>query len=249
VYVRLEGDHVYDTAMLALQYAGHPVVHLELRDPYDLGGQFFLWEMATAIAGYRLGINPFDQPNVEAAKVLARQKIAAYQQQGKLPEPPPALQSGEISVYTDSKPSSLSEAFKLFLRQAKPGAYIALQAYIQPSEETDASLLALRTQLRELTQMAVTTGYGPRFLHSTGQLHKGDAGLGLFIQLTSDATVDAAIPDQAGEEASSIGFGALKLAQASGDRQALIDAGRKVMRIHLGSDVLTNLARLTQALA
>jgi len=231
-----EGDNdTHDAAVQALEDAGHPVVRLRLRDLYDLGGQFFLWEMATAVAGHRLGINPFDQPDVEAAKVLARNMVAEYKEKGVLPD----VESAPLTT----------EALDKFLAQARPGDYITLQAYVQPSAEADTALAALRLRLRDRTRLATTVGYGPRFLHSTGQLHKGDAGNGLFIQLTADDPRDASIPDQAGSPGSTMTFGVLKMAQALGDRQALLDAGRRVIRFHLGDDVAGGLKRLTEAMA
>jgi glucose-6-phosphate isomerase len=230
VHVRLAGDATYDAAVQALQEAGQPVLRLDLGDLYDLGSQFFLWEMATAVASWRLGVNPFDQPDVEAAKKLARRMVAAYQEQGTLPA---------------SQPAPLSAAaLHQFLAGAQPGAYIALHAYLQPTPETEAALQALRLHLRDLYHLAVTLGYGPRFLHSTGQLHKGDAGRGLFVQLTADAAQDAPIPDQAGAPDSSISFGVLKMAQALGDGQALREAGRRVIHFHLGTDILGGLKQL-----
>jgi transaldolase/glucose-6-phosphate isomerase len=235
IYLRLDGDGAHDAAVQALQDAGQPVVRLRLRDLYDLGEQFFLWEMATAVAGYRLGINPFNQPDVEAAKVLARQAVAAYSQTGALPE---------------DEPAPLAAArFIGFLAQAQMGDYVALQAYIQPTAEADAALLALRTRLRDRLRLATTVGYGPRFLHSTGQLHKGDGGNGLFVQLTADSAPDVPIPDTAGSPDSSMTFAVLKRAQALGDKQALLDAGRRVIRFHLGHDVLASLGLLLEALA
>jgi transaldolase/glucose-6-phosphate isomerase len=242
VYLRLDdstgctpgADSSMDDAVDAIERAGHPVVRLRLRDLYDLGEQFFLWEMATAVAGYRLGINPFDQPNVEAAKVLARQMVAAYAARGALPESQAAPLTGA--------------ALRGFLDQAQAGDYIALQAYVRPTAETDAALLALRSRLRDRLKLATTVGYGPRFLHSTGQLHKGDAGNGLFIQLTADSPQDTPIPDEAGSPASAMTFGVLKTAQALGDMQALQDAGRRVIRFHLGDDVVGGLKLLADAL-
>jgi glucose-6-phosphate isomerase len=248
VYLHLRSDHSEDLSVLALEAAGHPVVRLELDDPFDLGGQFFLWEMATCIAGYRLGINPFDQPNVEAAKVLAREMVQVYKTQGRLPDLQPTLQDSGITVYGGTPAGSLRDALRKFLAQAEAGAYCSVQAYIHPGSESDAMLLELRSRLRETTRLAVTTGYGPRFLHSTGQLHKGDAGRGLFIQLTADSSQDAAIPDVAGQTTSTISFGVLKLAQALGDYQALLAAGRKVLRLHLGDDPLISLSRVTKVL-
>jgi transaldolase/glucose-6-phosphate isomerase len=248
VYLRLEGDETHDGAVRDLEEAGHPVIWLHLEDLYDLGGQFFLWEMATAVAGSRLGINPFDQPNVEAAKVVARQMVAAYQENGSLPEFTPKVQGSGIRVYGEVQANSPGEALKNFLDKAQPGAYLALQAYVQPTGETDQALLDLRTWLRKRSRLATTVGYGPRFLHSTGQLHKGDAGKGLFIQFTSDTPDDAEIPDKAGASASSITFGVLKMAQAMGDRQALLDNGRQVIRFHLGTDVVGGLQYLAETL-
>ena len=247
-YLRLSDDHTYDEALLAFESAGYPVVRLELKDVYDLGAQIFLWEMATAVAGYRLGINPFDQPNVESAKVGAREMVATFLKHGALPELTPALVSDGIQIYGDLQADTIEATLKKFLAKRVEGGYIAVQAYVQPTVESNASLLDLRSRLRAITRMAVTTGYGPRFLHSTGQLHKGDAGNGLFIQLTSHELQDAPIPDNAGKPESSMTFGVLKIAQALGDRQALLDAGREVITFDLGEDVLTHLARLSQAL-
>ena len=244
VYMRLEGDDTYDGEMAELERAGHPLVRLSLHDLYDLGGQLFLWEMAIAVAGYRLGINPFDQPNVEAAKVLARQITAEYREKGSLPDEKPALTGGDISVYGEIAGGTPGEALVGFLGKAHAGAYIALQAYVQPTAETDEALQALRTRLRDRFRLATTVGYGPRFLHSTGQLHKGDAGRGVFVQFTADDPRDVGIPDEAGSPASSMTFGVLKAAQAIGDRQALVNSGRKVIRFHLGKDIVGTLKRL-----
>ncbi len=252
VYLRLEGDSTHDAKAEALRQAGHPVVQLNLRDLYDIGGEIFRWEMATIIAGRRLGINPFDQPNVELAKVLARQMVSAYQKEGKLPDQTPTLRVNGVAVYSDIAATSLDEALGKFLAQANSGrshtvvGYVALQAYVQPTPETEAALQKLRTKIQTGLRLATTVGYGPRFLHSTGQLHKGDAGNGLFIQFTSDSVQDAPIPDEAGEPKSSMTFGVLKMAQALGDRQALIDAGRRVIRFHLGKNVVEGLQRLAE---
>ncbi|MCC7129448.1 MAG: bifunctional transaldolase/phosoglucose isomerase [Anaerolineae bacterium] len=248
VYLRLADEHDFDVPVLALEFAGHPVVRLDMKDLYDLGGQFFLWEFAIAVAGQRLGIQPFDQPNVEAAKVQARNMVEAYKQSGALPSLTPLLQEQGISIYGESTGKTLQEVASDFLGGAQPGSYIALQAYLPPSSACDASLLALRTELRQRTRLAVTTGYGPRFLHSTGQLHKGDAGHGLFIQITHQADEDTPIPDEAGKTDSSLSFGVLELAQALGDRQALLDNRRKVLRFHLNEDIQIGLTHLIQAL-
>jgi len=246
VYLRLEGDETYDEAIHVLVQAEQPVVYLHLRDLYDLGGEFFLWEIAIALAGRRIGINPFDQPGVEAAKSLAREMVAAYQKDGRLLDLVPTLQANGITVYADDSAESLTEALNTFLSLGRPGDYIALQAYVQPAEQTTTALQHLRILLRDTLALATTSGYGPRFLHSTGQLHKGDAGNGLFIQFTGDPAQDAPIPDKAGASASSITFGVLIKAQSLGDRQALLNARppRRVIRFHLGKDVVGGLERL-----
>ena len=246
-YLRLDGDATYDEKVEALWQAGHPVVQLNLRDLYDIGGEFFRWEMATIVASRRIKINPFDQPNVESAKILARQMVAAYQKEGKLPELTPTLHVNGVAVYSDMAATNINEALTKFLAQAQAGrSYVALQAYVQPTPETDAALQKLRTKIQTRLRVATTVGYGPRFLHSTGQLHKGDAGNGLFIQFTSDPMQDAAIPDEAGAPKSSMTFGVLKLAQALGDRQALLEAKRRVIRFHFSKNVVNELQKLSE---
>ena len=228
-----------DRALAALEAAGHPVIRMNVENTADLGALFFIWELATAVAGYRLGINAFDQPNVEAAKVLARQMVAAYERDGKLP----AAQSEPLSA----------EALQAFLAQADtsvPGrSYVALQAYIQPTDQADHGLLALRTWIQTQFRLATTVGYGPRFLHSTGQLHKGDGGHGLFIQFVAGMPRDVPIPDEAGKPKSSMTFGVLKTAQVLGDAQALTNAHRRLIRFDLGADPAQTLKRLTESLA
>jgi transaldolase/glucose-6-phosphate isomerase len=217
----LEGERGPEVGLAALEKAGHPVVRIGLRDLYDLGAQFFLWEMATAVAGHLLGINPFDQPNVESAKERAREMMSAYAESGSLPRDEAAS----------------PEALQGFLSQAEPGNYVALQGYLRPAESTTRLLQRLRTCVRDRFHVATTVGYGPRFLHSTGQLHKGDGGGGLFVQFTDTPDRDAPIPDEAGEDASAVSFGVLKMAQALGDKRALADNRRRVIRIHLGREV------------
>jgi len=230
VQLRLKGADELNAALGALERAGHPVVRIDLQDLYDLGAQFFLWEMTTAVAAHLLEINPFDQPNVESAKVRAREMMKAYSETGTLPEDRAEAPEGGV----------LDE----FLRQAGPGDYVCLQAYVKPTEATSARLQQLRVRIRDRCRVATTVGYGPRFLHSTGQLHKGDGGAGLFIQFTNTPGRDAAIPDKAGREPSAVSFGILKMAQALGDKQALKDNRRRVIRINLGTDVPADLERL-----
>ena len=246
VYVGLaeEDGSELCAAAEALRSAGRPVVMIRLNDLYDLGGEFFRWEMATAIAGRSLGINPFDQPNVEAAKILARRMVEEYREQGALPVLEPTVETDGVVLYAPEATDSVGEAFEKFLATAQPGDYVALQAYVEPSEGTTAALQALRLRLRDRLKLATTVGYGPRFLHSTGQLHKGDGGNGLFVQITADDERDAPIPETAGSEESVLSFGVLKEAQALGDRQALLDAGRRVIRLHYRSDLVGGLGNL-----
>jgi glucose-6-phosphate isomerase len=248
VSLRVGQDETGERELQALASAGHPVVDLRMEDLYDLGGQCFFWEMATAVAGWRLGINPFDQPDVEAAKVLARRMIQDYRVKGALTAETPVMQATGISVYGEITAGRPEEVLAAFFGQAAPGAYAALQAYLRPCPETGAALQRLRLRLAERFRLATTVGYGPRFLHSTGQLHKGDAGKGLFLQFTADDPRDAPIPDALGRPDASLTFGLLKTAQAFGDRQALLNAGRRVIRFHLHGDPVGGLKRLADAL-
>jgi transaldolase / glucose-6-phosphate isomerase len=247
VYLHLEGEDDYDAQVSALE-AEHPVVRLNLKDLYDLGGQFFLWEFAVAVAGHIIGIQPFDQPNVESAKVRAKEMVKAYTETGALPEPEPVLNSAGIKVFADVEGSSLTEIVNAFLKQANGDDYIALQAYVTPDEQTNAVLNDLREALRAKTRLATTLGYGPRFLHSTGQLHKGDGGNGLFIQLISAGADDVRIPDEAGKADSSITFDVLKRAQALGDREALLENKRRVITFQIDTDVVAGLKAVRSAL-
>jgi len=235
VYLHLEKDNLQDSSIKELIKAGHPVVEIVLKDIYDLGGEYFRWEMATSIAGWRTGITPFDQPNVESAKILAREMLAEYYKEGKLSQPNPNFEVNGIKVYSndDSKDfnvlisNQLGKDVNDFRKQGNQ--YIAIHSYVKPDEAVDKLIHSFRTSLQMRYKSAVTVGYGPRFLHSTGQLHKGDAGKGVFIQFISSGGSDASIPDNAGEEKSTMSFGTLIRAQAFGDRKALKNAGRKVI--------------------
>ena len=235
VYLRLENDHSKDSSVQELIKAGHPFVEIVLKNINELGGEFFQWEMATAIASWKTGITPFDQPNVEAAKILARELLAQYSKDGKLPQPQATFELDGIKVYSPKNENNVSELIAQYFGKndrsfrAADSNYISIHAYSKPNRETDNDLHSLRTSLQKKYKAAVTVGYGPRFLHSTGQLHKGDAGKGLFVQLISRSEKDAAIPDNAGEEKSSMSFGTLITAQAFGDRNALVNLGRKVI--------------------
>ncbi len=218
-----------------LVHAGHPVVQLRMRDAYELGAQFILWEIATALACARLGINAFDQPNVESAKVVAREMMNAYREKGRLPASDPA-------------PAS-ADTIRRFLSAAEPGDYVGLLAYLTPDEETATSLAALRMQVRELTGLATVSGFGPRYLHSSGQLHKGDRGNGYFIVLTTDRAGDIPIPDEPDTDEASLSFGVLISAQALGDMKALRDENRPVLHLHLGVNGQSEISALAETLA
>jgi hypothetical protein len=231
-----------------LTKTGHPVITISINDDYDLGGQMFIWEMATAVAAYVLGINPFDQPDVEATKTHTRAMITEYKKKRLISAQKPALSTDEGDVYGNIKSSTVGSAITRFLKQAEEGDYICLQIYLSPSLEIDEALTELRKTIFLKYGLAVTIGYGPRYLHSTGQLHKGDSGNGLFIQLTTDEKIDVDIPDEIGKDNSSLTFGALKAAQAQGDWQALTDKGRRIIRLHCKKDAAVVLKNLSLSL-
>jgi hypothetical protein len=246
VYLKISGDTTYDKIVSTLEKEGKPVVRVELEDLYDIGSEFFRWEVATAVTGHVMGINPFDQPNVESAKIQARRMLDEYRSSGRLPVTKPALSGGGMEVHSDLSVDSLGGSMQLFLSLSQPGDYVALQAYVNAVPETALALGELRHAIRDRYNIATTVGFGPRFLHSTGQLHKGDGGNGLFIQITADDAQDLPVPDEPGKENSSITFGVLKAAQAMGDRQALMDAGRRIIRFHMKGDVVEGIRLLKE---
>ena len=231
-----------------LAAAGHPVITIRPHDRYDLGGQMFLWEMATAVAGHILGINPFDQPDVEATKAHVRRTIALYRDKKELPYELPSLTTPECVIYGGPQAPSPAGALKIFLSEAAKDDYVCLQVYLSPTPKVDEALRKLRETIFTKYGLAVTIGYGPRYLHSTGQLHKGDSGNGLFIQLTTDDLQDVEIPEHVGAEGSTLTFGTLKAAQAQGDWQALIDARRRVIRFHWRTNSAAGLKNLVELL-
>ncbi len=236
------------SAIEELHGVGHPVVTITLEDLYDLGSQFVFWQFATALAGARMNINPFNQPNVESAKVRANELLETYTESGSLPEEDPVVREHRIVGYGDHEADSLRSFIDGFIDKREAHAYIAVHAYLEPEPEIDSRLENLRVALRKTTGLVVTVGYGPRFLHSTGQLYKGDGGNGLFIQLTADDSQDIEIPDEPGGHTSSITFGILKEAQVRGDYQALKDAGREVIRLHLSDAPADKIGVITELL-
>ena len=222
---------------------GQPLIVTQLDDVYDLGAEFFRWEMATAVAGLVLGINPFDQPNVEEAKEGARQALSRYEETGALDDMEPILTEGQIAVYgepTDS--TTATEYVGEFLRQARPWDYVAVMAYIDRNDEHSALLQRMRALLIERLHLATTVGFGPRYLHSTGQLHKGGKNNGLFILITQIDGTDLDIPGRG------YTFGVLKSAQAAGDMASLKQNGRRVMRLRVGPDVAAGLLEIIDLL-
>ena len=246
VYIKLSGDNFLDKKISEIKNAGFPLIEIEMKNIYQLGAEFFRWEFATAIAGSVMDVQPFDQPNVESAKIAARAMMKEYQLKGKLPELKPTLESEGIKAFGEFKADNLTEAIASFLSKCEKGkSYIAIQAFLKPDEKTWQQLQLFRLKILQNYKVSTTLGYGPRFLHSTGQLHKGDSGNGFFIQFISEIQNDIPIPDDAGKDESSISFGTLIRAQALGDRQALIDNKRKVLTIDLGKNVFGSLSKLT----
>ncbi len=252
VYLRLAGENGPEAAVRALDAAGHPIVTITLRDRYDLGAEFLRWEIATAVAGSILGINPFDEPNVAEAKQRTAeilQESVRSESAADRPEPGPGAFEGDIAVYMSPRVRDLlgetqAETLTSLLssRLARDGDYFAIMAYIQRNAGHDELLTRLRTAIRDSTTLATSVGYGPRYLHSTGQLFKGGPDKGVFIQITADDREELPIP---GEFA--FGFSTLKWAQALGDLRALESRGRRVIRLHLGGDVAGGLRRLAEA--
>jgi transaldolase / glucose-6-phosphate isomerase len=240
VHIRLKGvqDAGLDAAVASLKGASQPVLYVDMEDPFDLAGQFFLWEIATATAGSLLGINPFDQPNVQESKDITNQFLASVRQTGRLPEQKPALFEDGLEFYTEGKGMRANDLLKVFFSESQQGNYLAIQAYLTETPETVARLQRLRVLVRDRLHLATTVGFGPRFLHSTGQLHKGGPNTGLFLQLTADDMVDAPIPGQP------YTFGTFKRAQALGDLEALKKHGRRVLRVNLGADLRDGLDKL-----
>lgn len=230
----------------ALEAAGHPVVYLKLDELYDLGGHFFLWEFATAVAGWRLGINPFDQPNVQESKDATKELLDRFTKEGHLAEQLQLVSDGNLTIYTEhafptSLPTqSVSETLQAHLAAAKEGDYVALLNYLEETPEVEGLLQRIRSRLGERTKCATTSGYGPRFLHSTGQFHKGGPNTGVFLQITAPDKVDLPVPGEA------YTFSVLRDAQALGDFRALVSRGRRAIRVDLGSDVVNGLKRLLE---
>jgi transaldolase/glucose-6-phosphate isomerase len=251
-YLRLVSDQdgVQEAAVAALEAAGQPVVRITVSEAIQLGQEFFRWEMATAVAGAIIGINPFDQPDVEAQKVKTRELTSAYEKSGALPAEEPFFAADGITLFADpanaaalkAGATSLASALKTHLGRAGAGDYVALLAYIDRNPGHTEALQRLRRAIRDKTRAATCLGFGPRFLHSTGQAYKGGPNSGVILQITCADGADLAVPGQ------KFSFGIVKAAQALGDFDVLAERGRRLLRVHLPADVEAGLKALGQAI-
>ncbi|MGD0800063.1 MAG: bifunctional transaldolase/phosoglucose isomerase [Terracidiphilus sp.] len=257
VYIRYAKttDSSQDAKVKAIEAAGHPVVYIEISDLYEIFGQFFTWEVATSVAGSVMGINPFNQPDVESAKIETRALTAAYEQTGKLPVRKPVLVGAQDEVNfqlyaTDAYAATLKAAgagqtlasyLRAHLAQIHPGDYFATLAFLPMFPEHEAAIQALRHKVRDCKRVATCLGFGPRFLHSTGQDYKGGPNSGVFLQITADHSGDLEIPGQ------KLSFGVVIDAQAAGDLAVLESRGRRALRVHLGAELEIGLQALAEA--
>jgi len=252
--LRTEGEHdaAHDEKLAALEKAGHPVVRIVMKSIDHIGQEFFRFELATAVAGSVLGINPFNQPDVEAAKIKTRELTAAFEKSGKLPAETPVMSSAQADIYTDGRNAAdlrkagadgdLDSWLKAHLGRSHAGDYVALLAYIERNAAHIDSLQHIRLAVRDKRHVATCAEFGPRFLHSTGQAYKGGPDSGVFLQITSDDAKDLAVP---GQKAT---FGIIKVAQARGDFDVLTDRGRRALRVHLKGDLESGLKMLDTAI-
>jgi transaldolase / glucose-6-phosphate isomerase len=251
VYLRLHSapDAAQDRAVASLEAAGQPVVQIEVSEPYQIAAEFFRWEFATAVAGAILGINPFDQPDVEASKVATRRLTDEFEKTGRLPVETPILETEGIRLFADPRNAAelagggrtLAGVLRAHLGRIRPGDYAALLAYVEMTTAHEAALQGIRTRVRDRYRAATCLGFGPRFLHSTGQAYKGGPNTGVFLQVTCDDALDLPVPGQR------YTFGVVKAAQARGDLAVLAERGRRALRVHLGPDVAAGLRALGSA--
>ena len=253
--LRLESapDAAQDAGVAALEKAGNPVVRITVSDTYSLGQEFFRWEIATAVAGSILGINPFNQPDVEASKIVTKQLTSEYESTGSLPPEKPILEEAGFKLFTDEKNAAdlaraagagsdglLKNYLRAHLARLGAGDYFAVLGYVEMNVENESLLQSLRMTVRDRKRVVTCLGFGPRFLHSTGQAYKGGPNSGVFLQITCDDANDLPVPGQ------KYTFGVVKAAQARGDFQVLADRKRRALRVHLGSDVKTGLGKLAE---
>ncbi|MGA3069680.1 MAG: bifunctional transaldolase/phosoglucose isomerase [Terracidiphilus sp.] len=252
-YVKLAGtaDSSLDAKVAAIEAAGHPVIHIEISDLYEIFGQFFTWEVATAVAGSVMGINPFNQPDVESAKIETRALTEAYEKTGTLPEREPVLVDGGIGIYATeayadtlkfaAPAATLAGYLRAHLSQIHAGDYFAVLAFLPMFPEHEAAIQGFRHKVRDVKRVATCLGFGPRFLHSTGQDYKGGPNTGVFLQITAEHAVDVDVPRQ------TYSFGVVIDAQAAGDLAVLESRGRRALRVHVGADVAAGLKALAAA--
>ncbi len=247
-YVRLTSapDAEQDAQVAALENSGQPVIRIEMENIYDLGQQFFCWEIATAVAGAIIGINPFNQPDVEASKIETKKLTSEYEEKGSLPAETPIFAGEGVKLFTDENNAAklagseqtLAGYLKTFVSEIGAGDYFAVLGYIEMNEAHETALQRIRHTIRDAKKVATCLGFGPRFLHSTGQAYKGGPNSGVILQITCDDANDLPVPQQ------KFTFGIVKAAQARGDFQVLSDRRRRALRVHLGADVAAGLKTL-----
>ncbi|HXL21479.1 MAG TPA: bifunctional transaldolase/phosoglucose isomerase [Candidatus Dormibacteraeota bacterium] len=251
-YLRLASkpNKAQDDAVAALEKAGHPVVRISLPNIYALGQEMFRWEIATAVAGSVIGINTFNQPDVEASKIETRKLTTEYEASGHLPPESPFFEGSGVKLYADEKNAAalqggakLVDVLKAHLRRIKPNDYFAVLGYVLMDAANEKTLQEIRHKVRDTKKVATCLGFGPRFLHSTGQAYKGGPNSGVFLQITCDDAKDLPVPGQ------KFTFGVVKAAQARGDFAVLAERGRRALRVHLGKNVKAGLATLSKAVA
>ncbi len=255
VYLRLDSapDTAQDAGIAMLEQSGQPVVRIRISDIYDLGAEFYRWEFATAVAGAVIGVNPFNQPDVEASKAAARRVTTEFEQVGHLPAETPLFEEAGLKLFAHpayasalvsaaGNPTTLAGLLRAHFAQLKPGDYVALLAFIQMTNLTEQALQEIRHTVLKAKRVATSVGFGPRYLHSTGQAHKGGPGTGLFLMLTCDDASDLCIPGR------KYSFGILKTAQARGDFDVLAARARRILRVHLPTDLKTGFERLQSAM-
>ncbi len=240
----LRGDRTMDAAASRIKNSGTPFVKIVVDTPEQIAAELFRFEFAVALAGSIMGINPFDQPDVESAKTFARSFLKLYRETGKLESEEPDFSENDL-VFSSNRDIESPAQLRDTVSSKKRG-YVSIQAYVDPAEENSKELLSLRAQIESISSVPVTLGFGPRFLHSTGQLHKGDSGEGFFIQIVSDNENDLRIPNDVGSAESAFSFRVLKMAQATGDFRSLGEAGRGIAKIGIQSDVPQGVRKITR---
>jgi transaldolase/glucose-6-phosphate isomerase len=247
--LKTKPNKAQDAAVAALEKAGQPVVRIEVANIYSLGQEFFRWEIATAVAGSIIGINAFNQPDVEASKIETRKLTTEYEQKGSLPAETPFFEGSGIKLYADEKNtaalkggSKLADVLRTHLGRIHAGDYFGVLGYITMNEANEKALQKIRLFVRDNKKVATVAEFGPRFLHSTGQAYKGGPNSGVFLQITCDDAVNIEVPEQ------KYSFSVVKAAQARGDFSVLAERGRRALRVHLTKNVAKDLKTLDSAI-